>query len=87
MAWQSRGILDRLRRRAAAQTKGQEYKYVNVAGGRREGPEIYQARKYLEKAGFGRFLDDICWMVSSSRPTNSSATMTLYFCRSCSAKA
>jgi hypothetical protein len=57
MAEQTNGILDRLSRRIKARTRGLEFKYVNVAGGRKTGEELRSAQRYLETHGFSRFLD------------------------------
>ncbi len=50
-------VTDRLRRREKAETRGQEHRYVNVAGGRKGGSQIAEAMSYLKKKGFEKFLD------------------------------
>jgi hypothetical protein len=59
MAEQTNAILDRLRRRLNAKTRGLEFKYVNVAGGRRGGTALQEARRHLERHGLSRFLDEV----------------------------
>jgi hypothetical protein len=49
--------LDKLSRRRGAKTRGEEYKYVNVAGGARKSGGLSLARQHLTAQGFGKFLD------------------------------
>ena len=44
-------------RRRAAETRSEEYKYINVAGGKADGKRLRVAKAYLESKGLGKFLD------------------------------
>ena len=46
-----------LQLRRAAETRSEEYKYINVAGGKADGKRLRVAKAYLESKGLGKFLD------------------------------
>ena len=46
-----------IKRKMKASTTGEEEKYVNIAGGRRKGPEVLAASNWMEQLGLGRFCD------------------------------
>ena len=48
-----------IKRRRNAKTRGEETKYVNVAGGERYGTIVVGAKEMLERAGLGRFVDTV----------------------------
>ena len=46
-----------IRMRSEAATRGEELKYVNVAGGKRGGVRLRKAEQYLRDQGFGAYLN------------------------------
>ena len=59
VAQQARAIADRLRRRKEAQTRGEEFKYVNVTGGACDSPRLTRALEFFRAAGYGAYLDKV----------------------------
>ena len=45
------------KRRRQAKSKGEEEKYVNIAGGRANGPEVTSAMAWMHSMGWSRFTD------------------------------
>ena len=53
MALHAKASLAKIDERLKATTKGEEYRYVNIAGGPRGGPQIRAAKERLEACGLG----------------------------------
>ena len=52
-----RSILGYLKQRRTGKTLSEEVRYVNFAGGRRNGPEVSHVSEWLRKSGFAKYFD------------------------------
>jgi hypothetical protein len=57
IAVNAKATLAKVKQRRAAETKGEAHKYVNVAGGAREGASVKEAMAWLTEQGFGAHAD------------------------------
>jgi hypothetical protein len=57
VARQSKATLLKSKERREAETRGEEAKYVNVAGGAKDSETIKKTLKYFKSKGLGKFLD------------------------------
>jgi len=54
---QSKAILAKSMRKVEGKSLGEDSRFVNVAGGRRESAKVTSARTYFEQEGFGAYVD------------------------------
>jgi hypothetical protein len=59
VAEQRGAILHYARKNREAATLGEERRYVNVAGGRKQGPEVASALAWMERLGWSRFAEAV----------------------------